>query len=102
MNFETNADVLDWYESQERSLTPQFIETLPWQDVRNSQLEDKFVPVLFYMRDVETLTEMYHQELRRTPTGKDPQISKFMERWGVEELTHGEVLNRFLIELGCD
>ena len=60
------------------------------------------MPVLFYMRDVETLTDMYHRELLRTPTGKDPHISKFMERWGVEEITHGEVLNRFLNEIGYE
>ena len=29
-------------------------------------------------------------------------ISKFMERWGIEEVTHGEVLNRFLNELGYE
>ena len=102
MNFETTADVLNWYERQERALTPQFIEALPWRDVRNHPFEKRLIPILFYMRDVETLTEMYHQELLRTPTGKDPQISKFMERWGVEEVTHGEVLNRFLTELGHD
>jgi hypothetical protein len=28
------------------------------------------------MRDVEVLTEMYHEELRRTPTGRDPVIAK--------------------------
>src|SRR6185436_15334736 len=60
------------------------------------------IPVLLYMRDVETLTDMYHRELLRTPTGKDPHISKFMERWGIEELTHGEVLNRFLNEAGIE
>jgi rubrerythrin len=54
------------------------------------------------MRDVETLTDMYWQELRRTPTGRDSVISKFMERWGIEEVTHGEVLNRFLNELGYE
>lgn len=54
------------------------------------------------MRDVETLTDVYYSELRRTPTGKDPVISKFMERWGVEEITHGEVLNRFLNEAGIE
>jgi hypothetical protein len=52
------------------------------------------------MRDVETLTDMYYTELRRTPTGKDPVISKFMERWGIEETAHGEILNRFLAEAG--
>ncbi|MEP6900594.1 MAG: ferritin-like domain-containing protein, partial [Actinomycetota bacterium] len=39
---------------------------------------------------------------RRTPTGKDPVISKFMERWGIEETTHGEVINRFLNEAGIE
>src|SRR6185436_16018096 len=60
------------------------------------------IPVLLYMRDVETLTDMYHRELLRTPTGKDPVISKFMERWGVEEITHGELINRFLNEAGIE
>lgn len=100
MNFETNKDVLDWYERQERSLTPEFIKAIPWHEVRNNPLNKKLIPVLLYMRDVETLTDMYHRELLRTPTGKDPHISKFMERWGIEEITHGEVLNRFLNEIG--
>jgi hypothetical protein len=102
MNFETNKDVLDWYERQERSLTDEFISSIPWDEVKKHPFDEKFVPVLFYMRDVETLTDMYHRELVRTPTGKDPHISKFMERWGVEEITHGEVLNRFLNELGYE
>lgn len=102
MNFETNKDVLEWYERQERALTPEFISSIPWDKVRDRPFAEKFVPVLFYMRDVETLTDMYHRELLRTPTGKDPHISKFMERWGVEEITHGEVLNRFLNELGYE
>lgn len=102
MSFETNKDVLDWYELQERALTPEFLGAIPWDKVRNTPFDEKFVPILFYMRDVETLTDMYHRELCRTPTGKDPHISKFMERWGVEEITHGEVLNRFLNELGYE
>jgi len=102
MTFETNKDVLDWYERQERTLTPEFIESVPWASVREHALDERLVPVLFYMRDVETLTDMYHRELLRTPTGKDPYISKFMERWGIEEITHGEVLNRFLNELGYE
>lgn len=102
MGFETNKDVLDWYERQERALTPAFISSIPWEKVKETEFDEKFVPILFYMRDVETLTDMYHRELLRTPTGKDPQISKFMERWGVEEITHGEVLNRFLNELGYE
>lgn len=102
MNFESNKDVLDWYERQERSLTDEFIADIPWNEVKNHPLDKKLIPVLLYMRDVETLTDMYHRELLRTPTGKDPHISKFMERWGVEEITHGEVLNRFLNEAGYE
>ena len=102
MNFETNKDVLDWYERQERVLTPKFISNIPWNKVRDHRIDEKLIPVLLYMRDVETLTDMYHRELLRTPTGKDPHISKFMERWGIEEITHGEVLNRFLNEAGVE
>ena len=102
MAFETNRDVLEWYERQPRSLTPEFISAIPWHEINDHPLDERFVPVLLYMRDVETLTDMYHRELLRTPTGKDPHISKFMERWGVEEVTHGEVLNRFLNEIGIE
>jgi hypothetical protein len=100
MAFETNKDVLDWFEKQERTLTKEFIDALPWTDVRDTPIDEKFIPVLIYMRDVEVLTEMYHRELQRTPTGRDPVISKFMERWGVEEVTHGQVIDRFLNEAG--
>lgn len=102
MKFETNCDVLEWYERQPRSLTPEFISNIPWHTVNDHVLDERFIPILFYMRDVETLTDMYHRELLRTPTGKDPHISKFMERWGIEEITHGEVLNRFLNEIGVE
>ncbi len=102
MNFETNKDVLDWYERQPRTLTNEFISNIAWQDVKKYPLDERFIPVMLYMRDVEVLTDMYHAELRRTPTGKDPIISKFMERWGIEEITHGEVINRFLNEAGIE
>jgi hypothetical protein len=102
MKFETKKEVLDWYERQPRTLTDEFISNIAWKDVKNYELNKKFVPVLIYMRDVEVLTDMYHREMLRTPTGKDPYISKFMERWGVEEITHGEVINRFLNEAGIE
>lgn len=102
MAFETNKDVLDWYEKQDRTLTKEFIEGLPWHTVKETPLDPKFIPVLLYMRDVEVLTDMYHRELQRTPTGRDPVISKFMERWGIEEITHGQVINRFLNESGYE
>jgi len=100
MTFETKQEVLDWYERQPRTLTPEFIDKIEWGRVSDFPLDDRLIPVLMYMRDVETLTDMYYTELRRTPTGKDPVIGKFMERWGVEEVTHGELLNRFLAEAG--
>ncbi len=102
MKFETNRDVLNWYEKQPRALTKEFIGAIKWEDVKKYPLDEKLVPVLLYMRDVETLTDMYYEELRRTPTGKDPVISKFMERWSSEEQTHGELLNRFLNEAGVE
>lgn len=98
--FETNKDVLDWYEKQPRTLTREYISSIEWSDVKRYPLNEKFVPVLRYMRDVETLTDLYYQELLISPTGKDPVIRKFLDSWGVEEITHGEVLNRFLEEAG--
>jgi hypothetical protein len=102
MTFETNTDVLNWYEKQPRTLTKEFLDKIDWKAVKNYELDKKLVPVLMYMRDVEVLTDMYYAELRRTPTGKDPIIGKFMERWSTEELTHGELLNRFLAEAGIE
>ncbi len=102
MSFETKKEVLDWYERQPRALTPEFISNIAWHEVKKHELDERFVPILIYMRDVEVLTDMYHRELQRTPTGKDPHISKFMERWGVEEIAHGEVINRFLNEAGIE
>lgn len=98
--FETERDVLAWYERQPRALDADFYRDIPWDEVRNHRLNPEFVPVLLYMRDVESYTAVYYQELLRTPTGKDPVIRKFMDRWGVEEAEHGDLLNRFLAEAG--
>lgn len=102
MAFETKREVLEWYERQDRTLSKEFVDSIPWHEVKNYPFDEKYVRVLLYMRDVEILTDMYHDEMKRTPTGKDKHISKFMERWGLEELTHGEVLNRFLNEAGYE
>ena len=102
MGFETTKDVYDWYERQQPVFTKQGIESIPWDEVRKHPIDERFIPVLLYMRDVETLTDMYHRELLRTPTCKDPYIARFMERWGIEEVIHGEVLNRFLNEAGIE
>lgn len=98
--YDTEKEVLDWYEQQPRSLTKEYLSTFPWHEVKNYPLNPAFIPVLLYMRDIEYFTDMYHRELMRTPTGKDPNIAKFMERWTIEELNHAEVLNRFLNEAG--
>lgn len=102
MVFETTKDVFDWYERQKPVFSKAGIESIRWSEVRDHPLDERFVPVLLYMRDVETLTDMYHREMLRTPTGKDPYIARFMERWNVEEMTHAEVLNRFLNEAGVE
>lgn len=98
--FDSDNDVLDWYERQPRAVTTDFVDSIPWRDVSNHALDPAFVPVLIYMRDVEFFTDMYYRELRRTPTGRDPVIRKFMDRWSVEENQHADLLNRFLDEAG--
>lgn len=100
MLFETERDALAWYEKQERILTPEFLESIPWQDVKRHPLSAEFVPILRYMRDVERFTNMYYAELAKTPTVKDPAVKQFMDRWDSEETLHGDLLNRFLGEAG--
>ncbi len=100
MLFETEQDAINWYESQERVLTPAFLATIPWHQVKDHPLDPAFIPTLVYMRDVERLTSLYNDELSRTPTGKDPAIKRFMERWSEEEITHSDLLHRFLVEAG--
>lgn len=98
--FETESDVLAWYETQPRALTKEFLDSIAWNKVREYPLNPAFAPVLIYMRDVESFTEIYYEELQRTPTGKNPVIKQFMERWSVEENQHADLLNRFLNEAG--
>ena len=98
--FETEKEVLDWYEKQPRALDREFFDGIRWKEISGHPLNKEFVPIVVYMRDVETFTEVYHKELMRTPTGKNPVIKRFMERWSVEEAQHGELLNRFLEEAG--
>lgn len=99
MLFETAKDALDWYQSEERVINKSFLETIPWSEAKSHEIDKKFLPVLLYMRDIETMTEVYFQELMKSPTGKDPVIREFMERWVTEEPVHGELLNRFMEEV---
>jgi rubrerythrin len=98
--FETERDVLEWYEHQPRAVSKEFVDNIDWREVKSFRLNPEFIPVLFYMRDVEFFTDIYYKELMRTPTGKDPVIRKFMDRWSVEELQHANLLNDFLNEAG--
>jgi hypothetical protein len=52
-----------------RALDQGFLRSIPWHEVRKHPLNPAFVPVLIYMRDVESFTDIYYQELLRTPTG---------------------------------
>ena len=100
--FETDRDVLNWYEAQPRAINREFLSEINWAEIKQHPLNRQFLSVLFYMRDIESFTELYYRELLRTPTGKDPVIRKFMDRWNEEEAEHGELLNRFLNEAGIE
>lgn len=100
--FETDRDVLDWYEQQPRAINKEFLSNIPWREVADHPLGPEFFRVLLYMRDIESFTELYYRELLRTPTGKDPVIRKFMDRWNEEEAEHGNLINRFLNEAGVE
>ena len=102
MLFETEKQALEWYESEERVLTPAFIEALPWDQVRETAVKKVLVPILRYMRDVENFTTIYYEELVSGPTGKNPYIKRFMDRWKSEEPTHAALLHRFLHEAGFE
>lgn len=82
-------------------MSPEFVATIPWGEIRKHPLAPRFLPVLRYMRDIERFTEVYFEELRRTPTGREPAIRRFMEQWNQEEARHGDLLHRFLSEAGC-
>lgn len=98
--FETDKEVLEWYEQQPRALSKEFVNSIRWDDVSNYPISPEFVPVLYYMRDVESYTEIYYNELLRTPTGRNPFFRKFMDRWSVEEYEHARLINRFMNAAG--
>lgn len=101
MLFESAKDVLEWYQKGERVITKAFIDGVAWNQVKNYPIEEKFFPVLLYMRDIETMTTRYFDELMKSATGREPIIREFMEQWATEEPVHGQLLSRFLEEAGC-
>lgn len=52
----TPKDLVDWYENQERVLTPAFLETIAWRDISNHEIDPSSFPILVYFRDVEKFT----------------------------------------------
>lgn len=100
MLFDSDQDVLNWYQGEDRALSKEFLEKIPWKDVKKYPLNAALIPIISYMRDVEQFTDIYYQQLLRSPTAKDPVVKKFMDRWAHEELLHAELLNRFLEEVG--
>lgn len=99
-HFSTEEEAINWYDKQERVLTKDFLDKIPWQEVSKHELKEEFFPVLVYMRDVEKFTEIYYNELRLTPTGRDRYIRRFMDKWSNEETLHADLLNQFLGEAG--
>ncbi len=93
-------ELVDWYDNQERVLTKDFLATIPWEDVSKYEVDPSFLPVLIYFRDVEKFTEIYFQKMLQTPTGRDGVVRQFMDKWRTEEDLHGELMNRFINELG--
>lgn len=100
--FESEKEVLDWYENQPRALSTKLLQELPWAEIKKYPLDPAFIPIIVYMRDVENFTEIYYNELLLTPTGRDPIIKKFMDRWCEEEDRHAKSLNKFLGEAGFE
>lgn len=98
--FTDAKQLVDWYDNQERVLTPAFLDTINWQDVDKYTLDPSIIPIIMYFRDVEKFTEIYYNELRKTPTGRDKDIRQFMDKWQHEEDLHGELMNRFLEAAG--
>lgn len=97
---ERQSELLKWYESRPRILTPEFMSSLHWQEAQNYEISDAFLFLLKYFRDIERFVEKYQEDLIRTPTGRNKYIRQFLERWGTEELDHEKIISKFLAELG--
>jgi len=44
--FETDKEVLDWYERQPRALTKEYVTNIRWNEIKDQPLDPAFVPVL--------------------------------------------------------
>ena len=101
MQFEKEGDVLDWYENNERILTPAKIDELRLDEADQQKLDPKFVPVIQYIAGVEGSTEGHFAKfLQDTPSGRDPHVRRLIDRWSKEEMTHAELLREFLEKAG--
>jgi hypothetical protein len=99
----TAREVWERYQAAPRILTPEYIRSIPWEDLGPCPGQD-FVRALMIASDVETATYdvFFLQELSSTASHRDPIINAFMKRWVEEELTHGELLRKLLRLWGYD
>lgn len=102
MMSERQYSILETYQKNDRYISQSFIDSIEWNKIPKFPLPERLFPVLKYMRDIEAFTNIYFEQLLRTPTGRDPIIRQFMDRWLIEEETHAQLLNRFLNEAGID
>ena len=73
--FETDKEVLDWYEHQPRALSKEFVNSIRWDEVANYPISPEFVPVLYHARR----GELYRGLLQRAsahPDGSEPILSQ--------------------------
>ena len=59
---DNQKDLVDWYDNQERVLTKDFLATIRWNQIKNHPVDESFIPVLIYFRDVEKFTDIYFQQ----------------------------------------
>src|SRR5260370_14520105 len=58
--FETDKEVLDWYERHPRALTKQFVASIPWRAFRSYELNSNFLTFLVHMPSDPYFTEIHY------------------------------------------
>src|ERR1700733_13363930 len=83
------------YRDKPRIIDDRFLEDIPWE--RLQKPPDNIVAVIRYMRDVEMYShDVFFDELMKTPSGRDPILSGFIDRWSEEKGRHGELFTQML------
>lgn len=114
MRFQHPLETLRWYllRAENRILNESFLSSLRWDLIQLNTIETKILDILPYFRDTELLTpDLYYREqwgiysprpsIRTlSPSTFRACIAEFLGIWAKEETTHGEVLDRILIQCG--